>query len=90
LAAVRGSKLVDPVLSREHAVCCGAGGGLWMYNDALASMVAEQKVTEAVPEGVSCVVTGCPTCVLNMRLAAKVHRPGLRVADLSEVVAEHL
>jgi len=90
LAAVRGSKLVDPVLSREHAVCCGAGGGLWMYNEALASRVAEQKVTEAVPEGVSCVVTGCPTCVLSMRLAAKVHRPGLRVADLSEVVAEHL
>ena len=90
LGAIRGAKLVDPVLSGEHSVCCGAGGGLWMYNETLASKVAEQKVREAVPEGVSCVVTGCPTCVLKMRLAAGAHRPGLRVADLSEVIAERL
>ncbi|OGD53090.1 hypothetical protein A3K81_00300 [Candidatus Bathyarchaeota archaeon RBG_13_60_20] len=90
LGAIRGSKLVDPVLSSEHSVCCGAGGGLWMYSESLASKVAEQKVREAVPEGVGCVVTGCPTCVLNMRLAAAAHRPGLRVADLSEVIANQI
>jgi Fe-S oxidoreductase len=90
LGAFQGAKLVEPMLSRRHAVCCGAGGGLWTYNEALTSRVAEQKVVEGVPGDVDCVVTGCPTCVLNMRLAARAHRPGLRVADLSEVIAELL
>jgi len=90
LGALEGAKLVEPVLSRRHSVCCGAGGGLWTYNEALTSKVAEQKVTEVVPDDVDCVVTGCPTCVLNMRLAARAHRPGLRVADLSEAIAERL
>jgi Fe-S oxidoreductase len=90
LGALEGTRLVEPVLSRRHAVCCGAGGGLWTYNETLTSKVAEQKVAEGVPEDVDCVVTGCPTCILNMRLAARSHRPGLRVVDLSEVIAEQL
>jgi Fe-S oxidoreductase len=89
LGAIQGAQLVDPVLSRRHAVCCGAGGGLWTYDEALTSKVAEQKVTESIPKDVNCVVTGCPTCVLNMRYAASFHRPGLAVADLSQVIAEN-
>jgi len=90
LGAIQGVKLVEPVLSRRHAVCCGAGGGLWTYNEALTSKVVEQKVTEGIPGDVDCVVTGCPTCVLNMRYAASLHRPGLAVADLSQIIAENL
>jgi heterodisulfide reductase subunit D len=90
LGAIQGAQLVEPVLSRRHAVCCGAGGGLWTYNEALTSKVAEQKVTEGVPDDVDCIVTGCPTCELNMRYAANIHRPGLTVADLSQVIAENL
>ena len=90
LRALEGAEFIEPVLSRRHAVCCGAGGGLWTYNEALTSKMAEQKVTEGVPRNVDCVATGCPTCVLNMRLAARAYRPGLGVADLSEVIAERL
>jgi Fe-S oxidoreductase len=90
LGALDGAELVEPVLSRRHTVCCGAGGGLWTYNEALTSKVSEQKVTEGVPDDVNCVVTGCPTCELNMRYAASIHRPGLAVADLSQVIAENL
>jgi len=90
LNALDGAKLVEPILSRRHAVCCGAGGGLWAYDEALTSKVAEQKVTEGIPEGVDCVVTGCPTCELNMRYAASLHRPELAVADLSQVIAKNM
>jgi Fe-S oxidoreductase len=90
ISSISGSRLVEPVLSREDSICCGAGGGLWMYNEALTSKVAQQKVCEAVPEVVNCVITGCPTCVLNMRLAARAYRPGLRVVDLSEIMAMNL
>jgi Fe-S oxidoreductase len=84
LRAVPGLSLVEPALSREHAVCCGAGGGLWSYDERLTEEVSRQKVEEAIPEAVDCVVTGCPTCLLNLRGAAGMWRPGLGVYDLSE------
>jgi heterodisulfide reductase subunit D len=83
LRAVPGLRLVEPGLNREHAVCCGAGGGLWSYNERLTEDVARQKVEEAIPR-VDGVVTGCPTCLLNLRVAARETRPGLGVYDLSE------
>ena len=84
LKAVPGLRVVEPGLSREHAVCCGAGGGLWSIDEGLTSDVARQKVEEAIPMGIDGVVTGCPTCLLNLRGAARMWRPGLRVYDLSE------
>jgi heterodisulfide reductase subunit D len=83
LRAVPGLRLVEPGLNREHAVCCGAGGGLWSYNERLTEDVARQKVEEAIPR-VDGVVTGCPTCLLNLRGAARETRPRLGVYDLSE------
>jgi len=84
LRAVPGLNLVEPGLNREHAVCCGAGGGLWYYNERLTEAVSHQKVEEAIPGAVDGVVTGCPTCLLNLRGAARDRRPGLGVYDLSE------
>ncbi len=84
LRAVPGLNLVEPGLNREHAVCCGAGGGLWSYNEGLTVDVAHQKVEEAIPGAVDGIVTGCPTCLLNLRDAARERRPGLGVYDLSE------
>ena len=83
LRAVPGLNLVEPGLNREHTVCCGAGGGLWPYNERLTMDVSHQKVEEAIPQ-VDGVVTGCPTCLLNLRSAARERRPGLGVYDLSE------
>jgi len=85
LRAVPGLNLVEPGLNREHAVCCGAGGGLWFYDERLTMDVARQKVEEATPQ-VDGVVTGCPTCLLNLRGAARERRPGLGVYDLSELL----
>ncbi len=86
LRAVPGLNLVEPGLNREHAVCCGAGGGLWSYNERLTEDVSHQKVEEAIPGAVDGVVTGCPTCLLNLRSAVSERRPGLGVYDLSELL----
>ncbi|MBN2334836.1 (Fe-S)-binding protein [Candidatus Bathyarchaeota archaeon] len=90
LRAVPGLSLVEPGLSREHAVCCGAGGGLWTYNEGVAGDVGRQKVLEAIPGDVDGVVTGCPTCLLSLRNSARDARPGLKVYDLGEFLRETL
>jgi len=78
--------LFEHPLTREHTICCGAGGGLWTYNEELVDHVSHQKLMEVVPASLDGVITGCPTCLLSMRNTARVHRPGLKLFDLSEVV----
>jgi len=86
LNAIPDLNLVEYPLSREHTTCCGAGGGLWTYNEELADHVSYQKLMETVPAHLDGVITGCPTCLLSMRNTARVHRPGLKLFDLVEVV----
>jgi Fe-S oxidoreductase len=78
--------LVEYPLNMEHTVCCGAGGGLWTFREELTDHVSHQKMMVTVPKGVDGVITGCPTCLLSIRNTARVHRPGMKVFDLTEVV----
>ena len=83
---IPGLKLVEASLNREHTVCCGAGGGLWMYNEELTNHVSSQKVTETLPDGLDSIITGCPTCILSLRNTLRHTYPKLKVMDLVEVV----
>jgi glycolate oxidase len=78
--------LVEYPLTKEHAICCGAGGGLWMYKEELTDYVSQQKMIDTIPKGVDGVITGCPTCYLSMRNTGIAHRPELQILDLAEVV----
>lgn len=78
--------LVEYPLSREHTTCCGAGGGLWTFNEELTDHVSHQKLVETVPTHLDGVITGCPTCIISMRNTARLHRPELKLYDLAEVV----
>lgn len=84
-------KLREPPLNRGHALCCGAGGGLLLYNETLAGEVARSKFEEEVHLlGVDAVVTGCPACILNLRNAARELDGGPEVLDLAELVERSL
>jgi heterodisulfide reductase subunit D len=83
---IPGLNLVEASLNREHTVCCGAGGGLWMYNEELTNHVSRQKVAEALPENLDGIITGCPTCILSLRNTLRESNPKLRVMDLVKVV----
>lgn len=78
--------LIEHPLTEEHTVCCGAGGGLWTYNEELTDYVSHQKIMETVPKGLDGIITGCPTCLLSLRNTARVDRPGLKIFDLAEVI----
>lgn len=91
LKAIPGLELVEPPLNREHALCCGAGGGLWMYDTNLAEKLAQSKLEEEVsPLRVNGVVTGCPTCIMNLKYTAKSIQQEIDIFDLSEIVGKCL
>ena len=78
--------IVEPELTREHTVCCGAGGGLWTYYEEVTNHVLDQKIMGTIPEGINGVITGCPTCLLSMRNAVRKNGTSLKIFDLAEIV----
>jgi Fe-S oxidoreductase len=91
LKTVPNLELVEMLLNQNRARCCGAGGGLWSYNNSVALNSASERLKKDVaPLGVSALVTACPTCHLNFRFAALKQRMGIKVLDLMEIVEASL
>lgn len=87
LRAIPDFDLIEMSLNRNRSRCCGAGGGLWSYNNSVASASAVQKlVTDVAPLQVSGLVTACPTCHINLRNASMRKPMGIKIYDVVEVV----
>jgi len=70
-ALLKVASLVEPLTTRGEATCCGGGGGLWSMAPELALAMAEARLARDVePLGVSKLVTACPACLLNLKIAA--------------------
>jgi Fe-S oxidoreductase len=87
LNAVPKLSFIEMPLKRNRSRCCGAGGGLWSYNNTVANDCAtERLVKDAVPLGVSALTTACPTCHINLRNAAARNTPEIKIYDIIELV----
>jgi glycolate oxidase len=94
LQAISGLELMEFKLNRALARCCGGGGGLKGYDGELSSVLAEKRVAEAMDMGAEVIVSACPTCKSNLKLAAaklqRERRQRMKVMDITEVIAEAL
>ena len=94
LKAIPGLELMEFKSNRALAKCCGGGGGLKGYDSELSSVLAEKRVGEAMDMGAEVIVSACPTCKSNLKLAAaklqRERRQRMKVMDITEVVAEAL
>jgi len=85
--AVPNLDFIEMQFNRNRARCCGAGGGLWSFNNSVATNSAiERLVKDVTPLGVSALVTACPTCHINFRNASVRKSLGIKVYDLMEIV----
>jgi len=87
LKALPKLSLIEMSLSRNRSRCCGAGGGLWSFDNTVALNCAfERLIKDVVPLGVSTLVTACPTCHINLRNASVRKSLGIKVYDVMEIV----
>jgi len=79
----QGVELVEMVLNRENAFCCGAGGGVQSNNTELAKKVAAERAEQAVETTAEYLITPCPLCTYNLRNGAGER---IKVVEFSEVL----
>lgn len=69
------------------AECCGGGSLLYATYPWLSASMAEARLGTVADASVDTVVTGCPTCRLVLRAGAEKAGSGIRVIDITELVA---
>jgi heterodisulfide reductase subunit D len=90
IRAVPGVELVEMYSNREHALCCGAGGGTLSAFTDLAGDVAVERLQQAAAAGATHVVSSCPTCVVNLRRSVSKAGLNLAVTDIVDLLNEAL
>ena len=87
-------KLIEFPANKEHANCCGGGGGLKGFDNPLSLETAKKRVQEAIDAGAEIIVSACPTCKDNLSIGASMLRqegqPKIKVMDLTEYLAKAL
>jgi Fe-S oxidoreductase len=90
IRTVPGVELVEMYSNREHALCCGAGGGVLSGFTDLAGDVAVERLQQAAAAGATQVVSSCPTCVVNLRRSVSKAGLNLTVTDIVDLLNEAL
>lgn len=90
IRAVPGVELVEMYSTREHALCCGAGGGVLSAFTDLAGDVGIERMQQAVAAGATQLVSSCPTCVVNLKRSASKAGLNIMVTDIVDLLNEAL
>ncbi|MFH1549127.1 MAG: (Fe-S)-binding protein [Planctomycetota bacterium] len=92
LAAIPGLELVEFDRNREHAFCCGCGGGRMWMEETLGTRINEARVKEGLEKNPDMMVVACPYCMTMFEDGIKALNAEERVkaCDLSEILAQSL
>lgn len=80
--------LIEMPENKANVRCCGGGSTLRAVNSALALSIGQKRIEQAVQVGAEILLTGCPSCKLNLRQATRVSKTNLQVLDITELVVK--
>ena len=87
LKALPGITLVERAATRENTICCGAGGGMRLFEGgAFAQDMGREAVQAAHEAGAEAIVSACPFCETNLEAAAQGLEAPLPVYDIIDLV----
>ncbi len=92
LAAVCEDTPLEFALSREKAMCCGAGGARMWMDETIGRRINVLRVEQALDRAPAVIATACPYCAVMMGdgIAALGRTGDLVARDIAELVAEAL
>ncbi|MFH1775823.1 MAG: (Fe-S)-binding protein [Chloroflexota bacterium] len=86
IRAIPGVELVEMERIKEHAWCCGAGGGVREAYPDFSLWTARERIAEARASGASAIVTACPWCERNFIDAVGDSGEQIAVYDIMELI----
>jgi heterodisulfide reductase subunit D len=90
LRAIPGLELVEMPANREHALCCGAGGGVYFACQKMANQAVVYRLEQAVQTGAQMIATSCPNCYVRFRQMSRSRRMGIQAVSLSQLIHKAL
>lgn len=75
---------------REHAMCCGAGGGVKKAFPDLSLEMASKRIKEAEETNATVLISTCPFCHRNLLDGIQRSESKLIMRDLTELILETL
>jgi len=88
LKTIPGLTLLELPKTRELTRCCGGGGVLKAVFPDIALKLALKKLGEVQAVGADTIISGCPSCKLNISDAVAEGEASIQVLDISEIIAE--
>ncbi len=92
LARLCSDQLLEFELTREKAMCCGAGGGRMWMEENLGTRINVMRVEQALVASPKTIATACPYCAVMVGdgLAAVQTSGETQSRDIAELVAQAL
>ncbi len=93
LLAQLDTDLVEMKRSREHGLCCGAGGAqMWKEDEHGSKRINTERTEEALSTGAEIIAANCPFCItmLSDGVKEKEKQDKVMVYDLSELILNNL
>jgi len=86
LTSIKGVKFKDLDRSRENSFCCGGGGLLPTGFPEFSDDLARERALEMKNSGADVLLSACPACKENLKIAARKLKRGTKVVDIVELV----
>ena len=91
LNGLPGVKLIERAATKENTICCGAGGGMRIFESGkIAEKIGQAAVESALHTGAEALVTACPFCEMNLEAAARNRDTLIPVYDIVDLVYERV
>lgn len=71
--------------TRSNSLCCGAGGGIPLFDTKLAKRYALNRINEAQATGAEIIITACPGCFSNLQ---QVNSNLIQILDLTTLMVQ--
>jgi Fe-S oxidoreductase len=90
LQAISKDAPLEFALSRDKAMCCGAGGGRMWLEETIGTRINVLRAEQALEQQPTTVATACPYCAVMVGDGLAQQNDRVAARDIAELVAEAL
>jgi len=80
--------IVEPKLSKDSSMCCGAGGGHFFTEDNSEKRISSKRLEQLKDTNPDIICTACPYCATMLDDAQKLDNKKIKQLDIAQLLLE--